>query len=291
MKNDKKLLTLWIRIPVLIFFLLLVAMLNVFLSPLFNQIAKTGETKEQIAVSYGLLQGIFALLWIYVAYRICKWKVKIKSSRYREEPSWTIMIDKTTSEGIKIFIDVWSDYAITQFAKMLRPALTDDFTEDKIKAFFKSKKIDIMEYGDEGTPMRILKEARRFQEGEKRFADNIPVNIKFSFYAFGIALILLLLAVLYHIFDGRSLPAGYYTFMRIIVCISSGWFCWLSKKDWMRVMLALCAILYNPVIPIHFYDTDVWMFFNIVTISLLIIGFMFMRKQEKQHGTSSTRKR
>lgn len=291
MKNDKKLLTLWIRIPVLIFFLLLVAMLNVFLSPLFKQIAMIGETKEQIAVFYGLLQGIFAFLWLYVASRICKWKVKIKSNQYREEPSWTIMIDKTTSEGNKIFIDVWSDYAITQFAKMLRPALADDFTEDKVKAFFDTKKIDIMEHGDEDTPVRILKEARRIQEGEKRFADNIPGNVKFSFYAFGIALILLLLAVLYHIFDGRSLSDGYYTFMRIIVFISSGWFCWLSKKDWIRVTLALCAILYNPAIPIHFYDTDVWMFFNIVTISLLIIGFMFIRKQEKQHGAPSTRER
>jgi hypothetical protein len=80
----------------------------------------------------------------------------------------------------------------------------------------------------------------------------------------------LLLAVL-------ELPYGYYTLLRIIVCIYSALIAVLAytqdKRFWV-IPLALIALLFNPLMPIYF-DKEIWIVLDIVVaVFYLIFSFI-----------------
>lgn len=67
-----------------------------------------------------------------------------------------------------------------------------------------------------------------------------------------------------------SFTAGFYVFLRIVVCSA-----FLGKilerfPAWCNLFFILAAILYNPLLPIHLGGRKVWMFFNAVAILVLI---------------------
>jgi hypothetical protein len=76
-----------------------------------------------------------------------------------------------------------------------------------------------------------------------------------------------------------SLPYGFYSFLRVIICLSAGVGFIRARAsrqaNWLWIYGAL-AILYNPVLPVHLALKPLWIVINLVTISLLWIGLRRM---------------
>ena len=57
------------------------------------------------------------------------------------------------------------------------------------------------------------------------------------------------------------LPIGYYTFLRIVVCIVAVMLLFYPKSDsitYRHIINSLVAILFNPVIPIYLHSKTAW---------------------------------
>ncbi len=82
--------------------------------------------------------------------------------------------------------------------------------------------------------------------------------------------ILLLLAIL-------PLPYGYYTFLRLVVSIGGVFLAYQlyeRKLQGWSVVLALLAVLFNPIIPVYL-SREVWLPIDLVSAGLfLYIGFI-----------------
>ena len=81
-----------------------------------------------------------------------------------------------------------------------------------------------------------------------------------------------------------DLPIGYYTFMRIVVFISS---CLIisinykehNKLDLWTILFALIAILFNPIIPIYLHDKDVWAILDVIGAIIFMINGVIRHKK------------
>lgn len=72
------------------------------------------------------------------------------------------------------------------------------------------------------------------------------------------------------------MPYGFYSLSRIVVCACSVYFAFqLFKKEDMTFVwvFGFLAVLYNPIIPVHLYDKEIWIVINIVT------GIIFFGKK------------
>ncbi len=91
--------------------------------------------------------------------------------------------------------------------------------------------------------------------------------------ALGVSAVLLLVALI------NGLPYGYFTFMRIIVCISAIYSAWVMYNEgdekWIW-FFGIIAILLNPIVPIHL-DREVWVWIDGV-VGILLLGFTFIKK-------------
>tara|TARA_B100000683_G_C12029807_1_gene365780 strand:+ start:236 stop:526 length:291 start_codon:yes stop_codon:yes gene_type:complete len=73
------------------------------------------------------------------------------------------------------------------------------------------------------------------------------------------------------------MPYGYYTLSRLVVCGCSLYFAHRLYREnqtpfvW---IFGFFAILYNPIIPVHLYQKEIWMVVNIFTA----IVFFLKRK-------------
>jgi len=71
-----------------------------------------------------------------------------------------------------------------------------------------------------------------------------------------------------------DLPYGYYTLLRIVICILAGFTAYTAlvsdKKPWLWIFGAI-AILFNPIIPIYF-DKEIWIFLDAITAIMFIIS-------------------
>lgn len=82
-----------------------------------------------------------------------------------------------------------------------------------------------------------------------------------------------------------DLPIGYYTIVRIVVCIVSCLSCYLSyKRDGSvgvaTVVYALLAIMFNPIVPIYLHDKEIWTIIDIVAATLLGIRYFTIKKSQ-----------
>jgi len=72
------------------------------------------------------------------------------------------------------------------------------------------------------------------------------------------------------------MPYGYYNLSRLVVCGCSIYFAYqlFQKEDKLFVwVFGFLAVLYNPIIPVHLYDKEIWMVVNIIT------GIVFFLKR------------
>ena len=79
---------------------------------------------------------------------------------------------------------------------------------------------------------------------------------------------------------GTKLDNGFYTFLRIAVCGTSAWLAWINRtgRPVLCFFLAAFAALFNPLIPIHFGDRDVWSIFDLAAIPLLLCSTFLTKK-------------
>ena len=71
-----------------------------------------------------------------------------------------------------------------------------------------------------------------------------------------------------------SLPYGYYILLRYVVCMASVIIIIRDyKKDitWWMAVFGVVAILFNPVLPIHFYQRSTWSPVDALTGVLFVI--------------------
>ena len=92
-----------------------------------------------------------------------------------------------------------------------------------------------------------------------------------------LTLFLLIPAVLLIIAPLVSFPYGFYTLLRLIVSITSGFIIYHSYKgaggvNEISIIFALILILYNPFFPVHL-SREIWMPINFLTSGIYIYGF------------------
>ena len=81
-----------------------------------------------------------------------------------------------------------------------------------------------------------------------------------------------------------GLPNGYFTFLRIVVTIVAGSVVLEEIEKGVNlwvIYFGLIAILFNPIIPIHFYDKSIWMPIDII-VGLSFTLKAFLPKVEKK---------
>lgn len=98
-----------------------------------------------------------------------------------------------------------------------------------------------------------------------------------------LALFLLIPAVLLIIAPLVSFPYGFYTLLRLIVSITSGFIIYQSYKgaggvNEISIIFALILILYNPFVPVHL-SREIWMPINFITSGIYFYGFYKIKKK------------
>lgn len=81
-----------------------------------------------------------------------------------------------------------------------------------------------------------------------------------------------------------DLPYGYYQLLRLVVCAVTAFGAWLAMHEgstgW-TVILAVLALLFNPVIPVYL-DRETWALIDVLSAGLLIVsGFRVDRPARK----------
>ncbi len=82
-----------------------------------------------------------------------------------------------------------------------------------------------------------------------------------------------------------SFPYGFYTFLRLVTSLTSGFIIYFTYKssngiNEISFIFLIILILYNPVIPVHL-SREIWMPINFVTSAIYIFSFFSVRKNIK----------
>lgn len=83
-----------------------------------------------------------------------------------------------------------------------------------------------------------------------------------------------------------QLPYGYYTLLRLVVCLSSTFLAYLAyeiRKMKSVFLLILIAVLFNPVIPVHL-DQETWAAIDVVC-GLIFLALVFIFKPSVKKKT------
>jgi len=100
-----------------------------------------------------------------------------------------------------------------------------------------------------------------------------------------LVLFFLIPAVLLIIAPLISFPYGFYTLLRLIVSITSGFIIYYSYNgsrgiNEISIVFALILILYNPVVPVYL-TREIWMPINFITSGIYIYGYFKIKNQIK----------
>ena len=78
-----------------------------------------------------------------------------------------------------------------------------------------------------------------------------------------------------------DMPYGYYMLLRLAtsaVCVYSAV---KFKTEWVRWVFGVLAVLYNPILPVHLGDKEIWGIVNIATIAYMWIALHVERRSIK----------
>ena len=83
-----------------------------------------------------------------------------------------------------------------------------------------------------------------------------------------------------------DLPYGYYTFLRLCLCGAAVGIIYFAHGELHEVLLwglGVLAVLYNPIIPVHFGEKSIWIVLNLLTISYFwaLLGLMKYRNHNE----------
>jgi Family of unknown function (DUF6804) len=79
------------------------------------------------------------------------------------------------------------------------------------------------------------------------------------------------------------LPYGYYTFTRIVTCGIPAWIAYAGFQEgpaikvW-SIALALIAVLFNPILPIHL-DRSTWFYLDLGAAGVFVAHLIFVRQK------------
>lgn len=79
-----------------------------------------------------------------------------------------------------------------------------------------------------------------------------------------------------------SFPYGFYTLLRLIVCITASLIIFYNYKgaggiNKISIIFSFILILYNPIIPIYL-SREVWMPINFIIAAIYLYGFFKIKK-------------
>ena len=84
-------------------------------------------------------------------------------------------------------------------------------------------------------------------------------------------------------------PYGFYTFLRSVVCATAVWLAFEAyqfRKTPLAWVLALLAILFNPLIPIYMRRMQ-WRWFDFLALLVLAISVVILRPKRAEATHSS----
>jgi len=79
-------------------------------------------------------------------------------------------------------------------------------------------------------------------------------------------------------------PYGYYIVLRWVVAASALFLIWVSyelKKQFWLVPMAMVAILFNPIVPIHL-DKETWTIIDFVVAILFLVSIFKLKINERK---------
>ncbi len=91
-----------------------------------------------------------------------------------------------------------------------------------------------------------------------------------------------------------DLPIGYYTFLRIVVFISSclialGSYAQDDEINFGVILFAVIALLFNPICPIYLRDKEVWSVIDAITGVIYVGTGIYAVIQDKKSNNEHTR--
>lgn len=82
-----------------------------------------------------------------------------------------------------------------------------------------------------------------------------------------------------------SLPYGFFTLLRLIVCASSVYLAWTIRdggKYWVAAVFLVIAILFNPIFPIYL-NRETWVVIDIAVTVFFIASFIFLKTNKTEN--------
>lgn len=129
--------------------------------------------------------------------------------------------------------------------------------------------INVLKEHDQKAMQSVRKNKIQLTERQKIFRCFLILDI-----------IMLALAII-AAFD-RGFDAWYYVFLRFVTCVTLAGFVLEKLSTWFKFILLLLVILYNPIVPVHLGDREIWVLINLITMILLCCGAVAVHRQLKK---------
>ena len=78
-------------------------------------------------------------------------------------------------------------------------------------------------------------------------------------------------------------PYGFYTLLRLVVCLTSIFvasFAYKARLRYWTYMMGLIALLFNPIIKVYF-NKSTWQLIDLVTAIIFVISIAKLKRMEK----------
>lgn len=79
-----------------------------------------------------------------------------------------------------------------------------------------------------------------------------------------------------------QMPYGYYMLLRIITCATCVYSAVKFKTEWAKWIFGILAVVYNPVLPVHLGDKDLWSIINFATAAYMWIALFAEIKLQRK---------
>lgn len=117
------------------------------------------------------------------------------------------------------------------------------------------------------------------------FNETIKNALKYPQFAFLYSILSIFLFIAIFV-ESRDLPDGYYMLLRVITCATCVYSAVKFKTEWTRWIFGVFAVLYNPVLPVHLGDKDLWSIINLATIIYMWVAIFKESKQQKRQNNA-----
>ena len=86
-----------------------------------------------------------------------------------------------------------------------------------------------------------------------------------------------------------DMPIGYYTLLRIVVCLSSciiayGSYSIEEKINFGAALFGVIALLFNPIFPVYLQDKEIWTNIDLLSAIAFVGAGIYLKKKLKEDG-------